>query len=80
MWTALSLIVLLKWGVIPPTAKLFIRSHFHTNYNFKRSPTTLADEVGSKLILTPYVKAGNIKEARTLSAVSGGPFPDDIPS
>jgi hypothetical protein len=80
MWTALPLIVILTWGVIPVPAKLLLPSHFHTNHTFKRFPKPLADEVGYKLILTPYIEAGNIEEARTLSAVSGGPFPDDIPS
>jgi hypothetical protein len=80
MWTALSLIALLTWGVFPVPAKLVLPSHLHRNQNFKRFPTPLADEVGDKLILTPYIEAGNITEARTLSAVSGGPFPDDIPS
>ena len=80
MWTALPLIILLTWGVIPAPAKLIRPTHFHKNHNFKRFPTPLADEVGSKLFLTPYIEAGNIQEARNLSAVSGGPFPDDIPS
>jgi hypothetical protein len=81
MWTALSLTVLLTWGVIPDTAKLFLPSHFHTNHIFKRSLTPLEEEeMGCTLILTPYIEAGNIEEARTLSNVSGGPFPDDIPS
>jgi len=80
MWTALPLIVLLTWGVIPAPAKLLLPSHFHRNHNSKHFPKPLADEVGSQLILTPYIEAGNIEEARNLSAVSGGPFPDDIPS
>jgi hypothetical protein len=37
-------------------------------------------DVGTKLILTPYIEAGNIEEARELSAVKGDPIPDDIPS
>ena len=80
MWTALPLIVLLTWGVIPAPAKLFLPSHFHINQHLKRFPTPLADDVGSKLFLTPYIEAGNIEEARNLSAVRGAPFPDDIPS
>jgi vitellogenic carboxypeptidase-like protein len=80
MWNALPLLVLLTWGVIPAPAKLLLPSHFQRNHNFKRFPTPQADEVGSKLILTPYIEAGNISEARNLSAVSGGPFPADIPS
>jgi vitellogenic carboxypeptidase-like protein len=80
MWTALSLTILLTWGVIPVPAKLILPSYLLTNHNFKRSPRKLTDDVGSKLILTPYIEAGNIDKARTLSAVSGGPFPADIPS
>ena len=37
-------------------------------------------DVGTRLILTPYIESGNIEEARNLSRVSGGPFPEDIPS
>ncbi|GFG31066.1 hypothetical protein Cfor_09288, partial [Coptotermes formosanus] len=80
MWTALPLLILLTWGVIPAPAKLIPSSYFLRNHNFKRLPTPVADDVGSKLILTPYIDAGNTEEARRLSAVSGGPFPDDIPS
>jgi hypothetical protein len=80
MWTALPLIILLTWGVIPAPARLLPSSYFHRNHNFKRLPTPVADDVGSKLILTPYIEDGNIEEARNLSAVRGGPFPDDIPS
>ncbi|KAJ8891760.1 hypothetical protein PR048_004313 [Dryococelus australis] len=37
-------------------------------------------DVGEKLILTRYLKEGRIEEARNLSRVAGGPFPEDIPS
>ncbi|KAJ9586808.1 hypothetical protein L9F63_019594, partial [Diploptera punctata] len=37
-------------------------------------------DVGKRLILTPYIESGKIEEARCLSAVSGDPFPSDIPS
>ena len=80
MRTALPFIILLIWGVKPVPAKLFPSSHFLRNHNFKRHPTPVADDVCSKLILTPYIEDGNIEEARRLSAVSGGPFPEDIPS
>ena len=80
MWTALPLIVLLTWSATPAPAKLITPSHLFRNHNFKRLPATLADDLGSKLFLTPYIEDGNIEEARRLSAVSGGPFPDDIPS
>jgi vitellogenic carboxypeptidase-like protein len=80
MLTVQPLIVLIIWGVIPTSAKLILPSHFYKNHNFKSFPTPLADDVGSQLILTPYIEAGNIEEARNLSAVSGGPFPQEIPS
>ncbi|XP_063232384.1 venom serine carboxypeptidase-like [Bacillus rossius redtenbacheri] len=38
------------------------------------------EEVGAKLILTSYIEAGRIEEARNLSRVTGGVFPADIPS
>ncbi|KAJ4443403.1 hypothetical protein ANN_05071 [Periplaneta americana] len=42
--------------------------------------TFTEEEVGSPLILTPYVQSGKVEEAQNLSAVRGGPFSDDIPS
>ncbi|XP_063233689.1 venom serine carboxypeptidase-like [Bacillus rossius redtenbacheri] len=36
--------------------------------------------VGERLILTGYLGEGRLEEARNLSRVTGGPFPEDIPS
>nr|CAD7203874.1 unnamed protein product [Timema douglasi] len=38
------------------------------------------EDVGDKLVLTPYLRSGKIQEAQKLSRVLGAPFPDDIPS
>ena len=43
-------------------------------------PLPVEGEVGARLVLTPYIEAGDIMEARELSAVQGEPFPEDIPS
>jgi hypothetical protein len=40
----------------------------------------VAGDVGTKLILTPLIETGLTEEARELSAVKGGPIPDDIRS
>lgn len=80
MWTAISLIILLTWAVNPGPAKL-VRSPYLLRYsNVERVPIPVEEDVGSKLILTPYIENGTIEEARALSAVSGGPIPEDIPS
>jgi hypothetical protein len=80
MWTAISLIILLTWGVNPGLAKLLPSPYLQRNRHVERLPIPVEGDVGSRLILTPYIEDGNIKEARSLSAVSGGPFPEDIPS
>jgi hypothetical protein len=80
MWTAISLIILLTWAVNPGLAKL-LRSPYSLRYSYvERVPIPVEDDVGSKLILTSYIEDGNIEEARALSAVSGEPIPEDIPS
>ena len=40
----------------------------------------VSGDVGTRLILTPYIEAGNITEARSLAQVTGEPFSDHIPS
>ncbi|PSN48042.1 hypothetical protein C0J52_09102 [Blattella germanica] len=40
----------------------------------------LKDDVGSRLILTPYIEEKMFQKARSLSAVNFGPFRDGIPS
>lgn len=80
MWTAISLIILLTWAVNPGQTKL-VRSPYLLRYsNVEWDPIPVEEDVGSRLILTPYIENGKIEEARALSAVSGGPIPEDIPS
>jgi vitellogenic carboxypeptidase-like protein len=80
MWTATPLIILLAWGVVPGSAKLFRSQYDLRRSRFNRNPVPVEGEVGTKLILTPYIEAGNIEEARSLSSVTGGYVPADISS
>ena len=38
------------------------------------------DDVGSRLILTPYIEDNMLQKAKSLAAVNGGPFRHGIPS
>jgi vitellogenic carboxypeptidase-like protein len=80
MWTSISVIILLTWAVNPGPAKLLPSPYLLRNRNVERDPIPVEGDVGSTLILTPYIEDGKIEEARSLSAVSGGPIPEDIPS
>lgn len=80
MWVVISLIILLTWGGTPGPAKLLPSPYLLRNKYAERQPLPMEGDVGSRLILTPYIEDGRVEEARALSAVSGGPFPEDIPS
>ncbi|KAJ9586809.1 hypothetical protein L9F63_019595 [Diploptera punctata] len=73
MWWSGFLIILVIWE-----AKS-IENPLGDAYPLKSSLPVVGD-VGKRLILTPYIESGRIEEARNLSAVSGDPFPSDIPS
>jgi len=80
MRSAISLIILLGWGATLGWAKLLLPPYHLKSHHIKHNHIPLEGEVGTKLILTPYIEQGNIEEARNLSAVRGEPIPDDIPS
>ncbi|KAJ9586811.1 hypothetical protein L9F63_019597, partial [Diploptera punctata] len=75
MWRSGFLIILVVWEVTSIQKHLFLRDAYP---HWLSSP--VVGDVGERLILTPYIESGKIEEARSLSAVSGDPFPSDIPS